>query len=269
MRYGDVKNVFKDMITIPKMGIGIYRVWYRDFFYFKKYFLVSLFWNFTEPILYVVAFGYGLGFFVGQIDGVPYVTFLAPAILATTAMQGAAFESTYSSYTKLKMQKTYETIMMTPISIDEIVIGEILWGASKAFFSSIAVLVVFTVLGLAKNGTVWLALPVLALLSLAISAISMVATGFANDYDSFTYYFALFITPMSFLSGTFFPLSQFPHWAQVVAKLFPLSHGVQVIRGLYLGQWDASLLLNILALLLISFLFTNWAVAQIRRRLVY
>src|SRR6185503_1597898 len=102
------KTMWKDMISFPKLGIGAYRVWMRDFLYFRKYIVTALFWNFTEPLLFVVAFGYGLGFFIGKIDGVPYMIFLAPAILATTAMQGAVFESTYSSFTKLRVQKTYE-----------------------------------------------------------------------------------------------------------------------------------------------------------------
>ncbi|MCC6277157.1 MAG: ABC transporter permease [Oligoflexia bacterium] len=269
MKNFSIKNIFKDMVTIPKIGIGIYRVWFRDFFYFKKYLLASIFWNFTEPLLYVVAFGYGLGFFVGQIEGVPYIMFLAPAILATTAMQGAAFESTYSSFTKLRVQKTYETIMMTPISIDEIVIGEILWGATKAVFSSLAVFLVFVVLGMVKHPTAWLTLPVAIMLSLCMSAISMVVTGFARDYDSFTYFFAVFITPMSLLAGTFFPLSQFPSWAQWAAQALPLTHGVHVMRELYLGRWSAALLGNLFFMGLIFVLFTNWAVAQIRRQLVY
>src|SRR5271163_2080155 len=109
------KTMWRDMVTFPKLGIGTYRVWYRDFFYFKKYIFSSLLWEFADPLLYVVAFGYGLGFFVGKIDGIPYIIFLAPAILATSAMQGAVFESTYSSFTKLRIQKTYETIMMTPV----------------------------------------------------------------------------------------------------------------------------------------------------------
>src|SRR5271154_6777776 len=118
MRGAFLKTMWKDMFNFPRLGIGTYRVWNRDYFYFKKYLLSSIFWSFSEPILYILAFGYGLGFFVGQIDGIPYMLFIAPAILATAAMQGAVFESTYSAYTKFRVQKTYETIMMTPISVE-------------------------------------------------------------------------------------------------------------------------------------------------------
>lgn len=268
-RFAALKTMWKDMITFPRLGIGTYRVWCRDFFYFKKYFIASVFWNFTEPLLYVVAFGYGLGFFVGKIEGVPYMLFLAPAILATTAMQGAVFESTYSSFTKLRVQKTYETIMMTPISVEDVVAGEILWGASKAFMSTLAVMTVFLVLGFIDHWQAWLALPVLLLLSWCMSAMSMVVTSHARDYDSFTYYFSLVITPMSLLAGTFFPLSHFPKWAQAAAYFLPLTHGVVVSRELFLGKWNSTLWLNLAILLIMAVLFTNWAISQTRRRLVY
>lgn len=257
------------MVRFPRLGIGTFRVWYRDYFYFKKYFISSIFWNFTEPLLYVVAFGYGLGFFVGQIDGISYTLFLAPAILATTAMQGAVFESTYSSFTKLRVQKTYETIMMTPVSVEEVVAGEIFWGATKAFFSVLGVMAVFVVLGLVQHATAWLTLPVLLLLCWCMSAMSMVVTSFARDYDSFTYFFSLIVTPMSLLAGTFFPLSHFPQWAQMAAWAMPLTHGVVVTRDLFLGQWHQDLWINLGLLFIMSILFSNWAVNQTRRRLVY
>ena len=257
------------MVSFPTLGIGTFRVWYRDFFYYKKYFVVAVFWNFTEPLLYIVAFGYGLGFFVGKIDGIPYMLFLAPAILGTTAMQGAVFESTYSSFTKLRIQKTYETIMMTPVTVEDVVAGEIFWGATKAFISVLGVMVVFVVLGLVNHWQAWFALPVLLLLCWCMSAMSMVVTSHARDYDSFTYFFSLVITPMGLLAGTYFPLDRFPHWAQVICWFLPLTHGVAISRDLFLGKWHGALWLNLLLLLVMSILFTNWAINQTRRRLIY
>lgn len=262
-------QIGKDVITLPRIGSGAFRVWQRDYFYFKKYIIASFFWSFTEPILYIAAFGYGLGFFVGQINGVPYLEFLAPAILATTAMQGAVFEATYSSFTKMRVQKTYETIMMTPINVEDVVFGEIVWGASKAFFGVIAVVIVYLVLGMITHSSFWLSLPVLFLLAYAISAMSMVVTGFARDYDSFTYFFSVVVTPMSLLAGTFFPLDHFPKWGQVLAYCLPLTHGVEITRALFLGQWDNRYFLNVALLLLISVVFTNWSIAVIKRRLIY
>lgn len=264
-----LKTMWGDMVRFPHLGIGTYRVWYRDFFYFKKYLLTSVFWNFTEPILYIVAFGYGLGAFVGKIDGIPYMLFLAPAILATTGMQGAVFESTYSSFTKLRVQKTYETIMMTPVSVEDVVAGEILWGASKAFFGVLGVMFVFLVMGMVHGILPWLALPVLFILSWCISAMSMVVTSYARDYDSFTYYFSLVVTPMGLLAGTYFPLEHFPRWAQIAAWILPLTHGVSVVRGLFLGHWNQIMWVNLALLLIMSVLFSNWAINQTRRRLIY
>lgn len=261
--------MWADMIKFPKIGIGAYKVWYRNFFYFKKYLMASAFWTFTEPLLYIVAFGYGLGFFVGEIEGVPYLMFFAPAILCTTAMQGAVFEATYSSFTKLRVQKTYETIMMTPVSVEEVVAGEIFWAASKAFFGVLGVMIVLLLLGLVKTPLALLSLPFLMMLCWTMSAISMVVTSFARDYDSFTYFFSLVITPMSLLSGTFFPLSHFPAWAQGIAQMLPLTHAVIVTRALFLNKWEHTDWVHVVVLFTLGLLFTNWAINQTRRRLIY
>lgn len=264
-----IKRVAVDMMRFPRIGIGAYRVWFRNFYYYKKYFLSAIMMNFAEPVLYIVAFGYGLGFFVGQIDGVPYLLFFAPSILCTTAMQGAVFEATYSSFTKLRVQKTYETIMMSPVSIEEVVAGEIIWAASKAYFSTLAVMIVIALLGLVQTPMAWYSLPFLFLLCLTMSALSMVMTSFARDYDSFTYYFSLFITPMSLLAGTFFPLTHFPKWAQIVAQFLPLTHAVIVARALFLGKWENTMWINVGLLALLGLLFSNWAINQTKRRLIY
>jgi lipooligosaccharide transport system permease protein len=269
MKLRMLKTMWKDMVTFPKLGIGAYRVWYRDFFYFKKYIFDSLLWEFVDPLLYVVAFGYGLGFFVGKIEGIPYILFLAPAILATSAMQGAVFEATYSSFTKLRSQKTYETIMMTPVSIEEIVAGEIIWGASKAFFSVLAVMIVFIFLGMVHGVVPLLSLPVLFILAWCMSAMGMVVTAHARDYDSFSSFFTLVVTPMSLLAGTYFPLEHFPRWARILAWFMPLTHGVVVTRKLFLNQWDSSCWLNLAILILMAIMLSNWAINQTRRRLVY
>lgn len=269
MRLKFFKTMWKDMFDFPKLGIGTYRVWNRDFFYFKKYMLASVFWSFTEPLLYIVAFGYGLSFFVGAIDGVPYMLFLAPAILCTAAMQGAVFESTYSSFTKLRVQKTYETIMMTPVTVEDVVAGEILWGASKAFFGVLGVMAVFVAMRMVHGLQAWLTLPVLFIVCWCLSAMSMVVTSFARDYDSFTYFFSLIITPMGLLAGTYFPLEHFPKWAQTAAWFLPLTHGVAVVRSLFLGRWHNSLWINFALLFVMAVLFSNWAINQTRRRLIY
>lgn len=262
-----LKTLCLDFIRLPAISVGAFRVWQRNFYYFKKFFISSMFWNFTEPVLYVVAFGYGLGFFVGKIEGVPYIVFFAPAVLAITAMQSAVFESTYSAFTKLQNQ--YETILMTPVSIEDIVVGEVFWGATKSFFSVLMVLLVFIGFGMIESWMIWLALPVMFLLSWCMSALAMVVTSYARDYDSFTYFFSLAVTPMTLLSGTFFPMNHFPQWGQVLAWFLPLTHGVNVIRSMYLGQWNNLLLANIAFLLVLSVLLTNWACAQMRRRLIY
>lgn len=262
-------NVARALITFPRVSVGTNRVWTRNFLYFKRYFVSSMIWNFIEPLLYVVAFGYGLGVFVGKIEGIPYLEFFAPAALAMAAMQGSVFESTYSAFTKLRVQKTYETIVIAPIGMDDVVVAEILWGGSKSFFGVVCMMFIYFVLGLIKTPMALVALPVLFIFAMTMSAISMLVTSYARDYDSFTYFFTLFVTPMSLLSGTFFPLSNFPKWAQVLAELFPLTHAARATRALFLNQWENSYWISIGVLLLLFVIFTNWTVAKVKTRLIH
>jgi lipooligosaccharide transport system permease protein len=153
--------------------------------------------------------------------------------------------------------------------MEEIVMGEILWAATKSFIGVLGVVAVFIVLGVIKTWAFLFAIPVLMLLSLAFSAMAMVVTAYARDYDSFTYYFTLVVTPMSLLSGTFFPLTNFPVWAKAIAQVLPLSHGVRVTRAIFLGNWDPIYFASVGFLVVIFVACTNWSMSRIKRRLIY
>lgn len=258
----------KPYFSIPTVNSGALQVWSRNFLYFKKTWLVSVFWIVLEPVIYLGAMGFGLGAFVNNIGGVSYVEFFFPALLSTTAMMVAFFEGTYGNYTKLTHQRTYATIMLTRVGPDEIVAGELLWAASKGLFGVLGVTVVAFFFGLIDSYRILLALPILFLLSALFSCIGMVFTSIARNYDSFIYSTSGFIVPMSLLSGTYFPLDQLPSSLRYVAYLFPLTHGVSAVREVLHKGLTLTVGLHVLILLLATWILMNVAFLRIRKKLL-
>ena len=258
----------KECFSIPKVNSGSLKVWQRNFLYFKKTWLVSIFWIVLEPVIYLGAIGFGLGSFVNNMGGMSYIEFFFPALLSTTAMLVAFFEGTYGNYTKLTHQKTYATIMLTRIGPEEIVAGELLWAASKGFFGVMGVTVVAIFFGLIDSYRILLALPVLFVMSALFSCIGMIFTSIARNYDSFIYSTSGLIVPMSLLSGTYFPLDQLPTALRYVAYLFPLTHGVAAVRGiLHNGNW-MWIASHVAILLVATWIAMNVAFIRIRKKLL-
>ncbi|MNJ93500.1 Inner membrane transport permease YadH [compost metagenome] len=259
---------FVDFFSIPKFDDGAMKVWSRNFLYFKKTWMVSVFWIILEPVIYLGAMGFGLGAFVNNMGGLSYIEFFFPALLCTTAMMVAFFESTYGNYTKLTHQKTYSTIMLTRVGPEEIVAGELIWGASKAFFGVIGVTIVAMFFGLIDSYKIILALPVLFLLSCLFSCIGMIFTSFAKNYDSFIYSTSGLIVPMSLLSGTYFPLDQLPSGLRYVAYLFPLTHAVAAVRGIIHNGVVWQICAHILVLLIVTWICMNISFFRIKKKLL-
>lgn len=259
---------FRDYYLMPKVNSGAFQVWSRNFLYFKKTWLVSLFWIVIEPVFYLGSIGFGLGAFVNNMGGMSYIEFFFPALLSTTAMMISFFEATYGNYTKLTHQKTYATIMLSRIGPEEIVAGELLWAASKGFFGVIGVVIVSFFFGLIDSYRILLALPILFLLSCLFSCIGMIFTSFARSYDSFIYSTSGLIVPMSLLSGTYFPLEQLPNGLRYISYLFPLTHAVAAVREvLHEGPtlWVGA---HVLILLSLTWLCMNVSFFRIRKKLL-
>jgi lipooligosaccharide transport system permease protein len=213
-----------------------FSVWRRNSFVWRKLLVPSLLANFGEPLLYLLAFGYGFGTLVHRVGGLPYITFLATGIACSSAMNAASFEALYSTYTRMDPQKTWEGIHATPLTIPDIVFGELLWAGTKGLINALAILIVAVLLGLVAPAGALLALPVLFLSGLCFAALALVATAFARGYDFFTYYFTLVLTPLLLVSGVFFPIASLPPAVRTAARLFPLAHTVTLVRPLLLGR---------------------------------
>lgn len=211
-------------------------MWRRNFDVFKSHYWASIVGNIGEPVLYLFGLGVGLGAMVKTVGGVPYLQWLAPGLMAAAAMNSAAFECTFGAYTRMAEQKVYDGILATPMDIDDIVHGEILWGAFKGLMSSTILLGVLAVTGYFSDwGMVPLLLLAMALFSAAFSAITLCFTALAGSYESFNFFFTLFLTPLLIFSGVYFPTGQLPGWFSAIFLAFPTAHAVNIARFLFHG----------------------------------
>jgi lipooligosaccharide transport system permease protein len=228
----------------PSITARWWPVFLRNFLVWKKLFWPSLVGNTADPLISLVAFGYGLGTLVGQVNYagqmVPYILFVASGYICTSAMNAATFEALYSAFSRMHVQKTWDGIMNAPVSLDDVVLAETLWAAFKSLFTVSAVMLVLVLLGISHSWMLLLALPVLLLTGICFASIAMIFTAIAKGYDFFTYYFTLFLTPMMFLSGVFFPREQLPGWVQAIAHWLPLGMAIDVVRPLFMGQLPAT-----------------------------
>ncbi len=244
------------------------KVWRRDAVVWARYWWTSLVGAIGEPVLYFLAMGYGLGSFVRDIEGMSYIQFLAPGLVASSIMHSASFETTYSSYTRMEVQKTYHAIAVTPVSLAEVVLGEILWGATKAMIAGGVMFLAVVILGLIQGPMALWVLPIMVVHALLFSALGMLMTSFAKDYDFFTYYFTLLLEPMFLFSGTFFPLDSLPVFVQKIAWLLPLAGPVALIRRLFTGYESGNFVFSLVWLVVLAAGITAWAIHRMVRRLV-
>lgn len=247
---------------------GASRVWYRDFESWRDYATPSLVGTIAEPLLFFVAMGYGLGRFVEAIDGQPYVAFIAPGLIAATAMNAAAFETTFGSYTRLVEQRTYEAIVMTPISVAEVVAGDILWAASKSVLGGAVILAIMWPIGLVGTPLAVLAIPLAFFVGVMFGAMGMAWTAMSPSYAFFNYFFTLVIGVMFLFGGVFFPLDGLPDWARWAAWCLPLTHAVELTRGLTGGRLEPALWFDLLWLVVFTAPVFWGSVWLIRRRLI-
>jgi len=233
----------------PRITPRFWPVVLRNLLVWRKLAVPSVVGNIAEPLITLVAFGYGLGALVGQIAGRPYIEYLASGSVTVSAALAATFEALYSAYSRMQVQKTWDSILNAPIELDDIVFAEMLWAALKALFSVAAILVVIFLLDISRSPSMLLALPVLGLVGVTFASLALVFNALAQGYDFFTYYFTLIITPMTFLSGVYFPMEQMPPWLQIVGNVLPLKAAVDIVRPLVLGEMPSEIAQPLLVLI--------------------
>lgn len=254
----------------PELSIRFWPVFLRNLLVWRKLAIPSLVGNIAEPLMWLVAFGYGMGALVGQItvngQQVPYILFLASGSICMSAMQSASFEALYSAFSRMHVQKTWDGIMNAPVSLDNVVLAEMLWAAFKSLFTVTAIMGVMLVLGISHSPKLLVAWPILLGVGITFSCIALIFNALAKGYDFFTYYFTLFLTPMMFLSGVFFPLEQLPLVVRMVADWLPLSNAVALVRPLFMDQWPTDALRHIGVLVAFAVVSFWVALALTRKR---
>lgn len=248
------------------------RVWQRNFKVYKKTWLIAFLPHLFEPAFFLLAFGAGLGAMVGALRyqgaEISYTAFIAPAIVAIAVMQNAFFENTYASFVRMYYQKTFDAMLATPLSLGDVITGEIVWGATKSVIAGALMTAVLIPFGLVAPAGLLLILPVSFLGGMAFGSAGMFFTAVSPTIDLFNLPVFLFITPMFLFSGTFFPLENLPAWAGKFAAFLPLTHLVELLRAPFTGKTGAALWLHALYLVAFTMLFFPLAVARMRKRLI-
>ena len=252
----------------PRLSLRFLHVWRRNLLVWRTLAIPSMLGNLADPLLYMFGLGYGLGRMLEDVGGMSYIAFLAAGVICSSTMMSASFESMYSAFSRMHMQKTWDAILNAPLTLDDVLLGEWVWSASKSFLSGSAVLIVAALLGLVPSPLAIAVIPLIFLTGLAFAGLGLIMTALSPSYDFFMYYFTLCVTPMMLLCGVFFPVHELPAPAQLLAQALPLTHAVALARPLVNGTVPPTWLLHIAVLAAYAAGSAYIALALTRRRLL-
>jgi lipooligosaccharide transport system permease protein len=253
--------------ALPRLTLRFFPIWRRHWLVWRKVAVPAILGHLADPVIYMLGLGYGLGSLLPEMGGTSYIAFLAAGTLCYSSMNSASFESLYGAFARMHEQRTWEAIMNTPVTLDDIVLSEILWSATKSLMSGVAVLIVIWILGLSDSlMSLWM-IPLVLLIGLTFAAVGLIMTALAPAYDFFMYYFTLVITPMMLLCGVFFPVTQLPEALQALAAALPLTHAVDLARPLMKGEVPAQAVFHIGVLLAYALAGFYISLVLFRRRL--
>jgi lipooligosaccharide transport system permease protein len=232
------------MILANPFTIGTYRVWQRNRDASLRLWKTELWPPFVEAVMTLVAFGYGLGMYIkGDVEGTSYMQFIAPAVVATAVLFTASFECMFGTYFRMKIEKVFDAIIATPISIEEVVSAEVMWAATRASFTGFAVMTVLLVMGMVPSAWAALIPFVCFVVGFMLGSLAVIVTSMVPSINSFNYYITLGVIPMQLFSGVYFPVSSMTGAMRYVAYCSPFYPCVQLMRSLYQGWISTDLLL--------------------------
>jgi len=252
------------------LSYRIYYFWKRNLISYKRFIVPTLLVSMGEPLFYLITFGIGLGAYMGLFGGKAYINYLAPGMIITSVMLSSTFECLYGSFVRMVHEKLYDSLIVTPMSAEDAVAGDIVWGIFRGMISGVLMLVVAVFLGAIQINILNLVilLAVMILVGFLFGSLAMIITSFAPNFDFFNYYTELFITPMFFFSGVFFPLDTMPAWVKTFALFLPLTHGVVIVRSILSNLYPVTLLYNLAALIIPGVIFFSIALKLMKRRLI-
>lgn len=224
----------------------------RNFMVYRRSWLVFVS-GFFEPLFYLLSIGVGISQLAGDVSlpngaTISYTAFIAPAMMASSAMNGAVYDATFNIFFKLKYAKLYDAVLATPLTPRDVATGEIVWALLRGFFYATAFLVVMLALGLVESWWAIFMVPGALVIGFGFAGLCMAATTFMRSWQDFEFV-TLAVMPMFLFSGTFYPVETYPGALQAVVQATPLYHGVAMLRDLAFGTVDASILLNVAYLL--------------------
>jgi lipooligosaccharide transport system permease protein len=256
-----------NIFALPQFSLRFFPIWRRNYMVWKKMAGPSILGHLADPVIYMLGLGYGLGGMLPEISGMSYIAFLSAGTVCYSTMNSASFEALYSGFARMHEQRTWEAILNTPITLDDIVLSEIFWAASKSLLSGVAVLLVIWMLGLSHSlMSLWI-IPLALLVGLCFAAMGLIVTALAPGYEFFMYYFTLVITPMTLLCGVFFPVDQLPSMLQAVSSILPLTHAVNLARPLLAGVVPVNILADMAVLAAYALLGYYVSLVLFRKRL--
>jgi lipooligosaccharide transport system permease protein len=252
------------------LSYRIYYVFLRNLISYKRFIFTTFLVSLGQPFFYLITFGIGMGAYMGQFGGRPYLYFLVPGVLISSVMMSSAFECMYGTFVKMIHEKLYDSLIATPISCEDAIAGDIVWGMFRGLVSGVLMLVVALFMGVlpVSAGNFILLLLLMVFVGILFSSLSMIVTSFAPNFDFFSYYSELILTPMLFFSGVFFPLDKFPAWMKIFAQFMPLTHAVNISRAIFSGQVSQGLAFNFLVLIIMEVVAFYLGIKLMKRRLI-
>jgi len=252
----------------PPFTARIYGVWFRHFKVYTKSIISNGLPPFLEPLIFLAGIGLGMNMYIKEMDGIPYFTFLATGLPITAAMFTAAFECSYGTFIRLEFDKVYDGMLASPLSVKDLLIGEILWAGSKGFFFSMAVILVVAAFDLVPLP--WsLITPVIGFFTgVMFASLSLLITSFVSNINHFNFYFTGFLSPMFFFSGVVFPIDNLPSGIRWMSEIFPLTHSVRLTRALDLGTLSPVLIFDMLFIVVFTFVLGWFAIKRLKEKLI-
>ncbi len=244
------------------------RLWQRNGDVFLRLWHTEVTGFVVEPLVVLVAMGIGLGAYIGMVDGQDYISFMAPGVIAGYAMFTATFECTFGTYIRLDHQKTFDAVTATPLNAEDVIAGEIFWGATRACLTGTVILIVAALFGMAVTPWVLLIPPLVFAEGLMFSAMGVTCAAIVPSIHTLNHYFSLVISPMFFFAGVFFPLDSFPELVQRLSWLAPLTAATNLTRALFTGSFGPDNLLAVVIIVVLTLVFFALALVLMRRRLV-
>jgi lipooligosaccharide transport system permease protein len=258
----------KDM-AYPPLRWRLFSVWYRHMRVYTKNLVSNGLPPFLEPILFLAGVGLGLGNYITQsMEGLSYIEFLGTGLLVTASMFTAAYECTFGTFIRMEFEKAYDGMLAAPITVNNLIVGEIIWAGTKGLFFSFAVLCVLSAFRIIHLPQGLLAPLVGFLTGLMFGTLSRWVTSFVKTINHFNCYLTGFISPMFFFGGVVFPVSNLPKGVRFVAEIVPLTHVVRLARATCVGRYDPRLLGDLAYTVVFILIFGMLAVKRLRGRLI-